>query len=163
VLMSRPSFHPTVTLSPRPVPCTPHQTPAPHAMAIDHVHARATGVTDLRDLGIWDQIMDALAVAHDATVQMIDTSIIHVHQHGAFITNNGGIVVFLIKPGGSKIIIHLFFNDLPLPTRRGKFCCLLLQPKNNREPNWLPQVVQKLSVPNTVGRRCEKSSIPLVL
>jgi hypothetical protein len=74
--------------------------------------------------------MDALAVAHDATVQMIDTSIIHLHQHGAFITNNGGHSrFFLIKPGGSKIIIHLFFNDLPLPTRRGKFCCLLLQPK----------------------------------
>src|SRR5262245_36111611 len=35
--------------------------------------------------------------------------------------------------------------------------------KNNREPHWLPQVVQKLSVPNTVGRRCEKSSIPLGL
>ena len=27
-----------------------------------------------RRAGIWDQIMDALAVAHDAAVQMIDTS-----------------------------------------------------------------------------------------
>jgi len=43
-----------------------------------------------RRAGIWDRIMDALAVAHDATVQMIDTSIVRVHQHGACITNNGG-------------------------------------------------------------------------
>jgi hypothetical protein len=37
---------------------------------------------------VWDQIMDALAVAHDAAVQM-DTSIVRVYQHGACITNNG--------------------------------------------------------------------------
>ena len=30
-----------------------------------------------------DQILDALTIAHDATVQMIDTSIVRVHQHGA--------------------------------------------------------------------------------
>jgi hypothetical protein len=32
--------------------------------------------------------MSALAGAHDAAVQMIDTSIIRVHQHGACITRN---------------------------------------------------------------------------
>ena len=32
--------------------------------------------------------MYALAAAHDATVQMIDTSIVRVHQHGACITRN---------------------------------------------------------------------------
>jgi len=40
--------------------------------------------------GHWDRIMDALAAAHDAAVQMIDTSIIRVHQHGACIANNSG-------------------------------------------------------------------------
>jgi hypothetical protein len=34
------------------------------------------------------RIMDALAAAHDAAVQMIDTSIVRVHQHGACITRN---------------------------------------------------------------------------
>ena len=29
------------------------------------------------------RIMDALAAAHDAAVQMIDTSIVRVHQHAA--------------------------------------------------------------------------------
>jgi len=32
--------------------------------------------------------MDALAAPHDADVQMIDTSIVRVHQHGARITRN---------------------------------------------------------------------------
>lgn len=35
--------------------------------------------------GVWDQIMDALAAMHDAAVQMIDTSIVRVHQHGGCI------------------------------------------------------------------------------
>jgi transposase len=36
-----------------------------------------------RRAGVWDRIMNALAAAHDPTVQMIDTSIVRVHQHGA--------------------------------------------------------------------------------
>jgi len=39
-----------------------------------------------RRAGVWGRIIDALAVAHDAVVQMIDTSIVRVHQHGAWIT-----------------------------------------------------------------------------
>ena len=41
-----------------------------------------------RRAGVWDRIMDALAAAHDAAVQMIDTSIVRVHQHGACIAGN---------------------------------------------------------------------------
>jgi len=33
-----------------------------------------------RRAGVWSRIMDALAAAHDASVQMIDTSIVRVHQ-----------------------------------------------------------------------------------
>jgi len=36
-----------------------------------------------RQAGIWDRIMDALAAGRDAAVQMIDTSVVRVHQHGA--------------------------------------------------------------------------------
>jgi hypothetical protein len=32
--------------------------------------------------------MNALAADHDAAVQMIDTSIVRVHQHGACIAGN---------------------------------------------------------------------------
>jgi transposase len=38
-----------------------------------------------RRAGVWARIMDALATAHDVSVQMIDTSIVWVHQHGACI------------------------------------------------------------------------------
>jgi transposase len=41
-----------------------------------------------RRAGVWSGIIDALAGAHDAAVQMIDTSIVRVHQHGACITRN---------------------------------------------------------------------------
>jgi transposase len=41
-----------------------------------------------RQAGIWDQIMEALAAAHDAAVQMIDTSVMRVHQLGACIAAN---------------------------------------------------------------------------
>jgi transposase len=35
-----------------------------------------------RTAAIWDLIMEALAEALDGSVQMIDTSIVRVHQHG---------------------------------------------------------------------------------
>ena len=41
-----------------------------------------------RRAGAWGRIMDALTAAHDAAVQMIDTSIVRVHQHAACITRN---------------------------------------------------------------------------
>jgi transposase len=41
-----------------------------------------------RQAGIWDQIRDALVAAHDAAAQIIDTSIVRVHQHGACIADN---------------------------------------------------------------------------
>jgi transposase len=41
-----------------------------------------------RRAGVWSRIMNALATAYDASVQMIDTSIVRVHQHGACILRN---------------------------------------------------------------------------
>jgi hypothetical protein len=38
--------------------------------------------------GCLEWIMNALAATHDAAVQMIDTSIIRVHQHAACIARN---------------------------------------------------------------------------
>ena len=38
-----------------------------------------------RRAGVWSRIIKALAGAHDTAVQMIDTSIVGVHQHGACI------------------------------------------------------------------------------
>ncbi len=41
-----------------------------------------------RQAGVWDRIMDALASGRDAAVQMIDTSVVRVHQHGACVAGN---------------------------------------------------------------------------
>src|SRR3982074_3743887 len=41
-----------------------------------------------RRAGVWGGVMKALAATHDAAVQMIDTSIVRVHQHGACISRN---------------------------------------------------------------------------
>jgi transposase len=41
-----------------------------------------------RSAGVWGRIMDSLAAAHDAAVQMIDTSIVRVHQQAACISRN---------------------------------------------------------------------------
>ena len=41
-----------------------------------------------RRAGVWDRIMEALAVSHDTAVQMIDTSIVRGRQHGACIADN---------------------------------------------------------------------------
>ena len=32
---------------------------------------------------VWDRLMDAIVAAHDGDVQMIDTSVVRVHQQGA--------------------------------------------------------------------------------
>jgi transposase len=36
-----------------------------------------------RKAGIWDQLMDAIVKAHGGDVQMIDSSIVRVHQHAS--------------------------------------------------------------------------------
>ena len=41
-----------------------------------------------RRAGVCGRIIDVLAAAHDAAVQMIDTSIVRVHQHRTCITRN---------------------------------------------------------------------------
>ncbi|MER8776371.1 IS5 family transposase [Mesorhizobium sp. M0977] len=51
----------------------------------DTAHApRATIASfDGGKAGVWDRLMHGITKAHDATVQMIDTSIVRVHQQGA--------------------------------------------------------------------------------
>jgi len=68
--------------------------------------------------GIWDQIMDALATMHDAAVQMIDTSIVRVHQHGACIAGNGQQHMGRSR-GGLTTKIHAVVDTNGLPVRIG--------------------------------------------
>ena len=60
-----------------------------HLGAIYRKHLVPTPLaTTASSAGVWSRIMDAIAAAHDVAVQMIDTSIVRVHQHGACITQN---------------------------------------------------------------------------
>ena len=68
-----------------------------------------------RRAGVWDRIMDALAAAHDAAVEMIDTSVVRVHQHGACIAGNREQPMGRSRGGlTSKIHAVVDANGLPL-------------------------------------------------
>ena len=44
--------------------------------------------------GIWDRLMDAIVKAHDGKVQMIDSSIVRVHQHASGVKKRVEFVVW---------------------------------------------------------------------
>jgi len=68
-----------------------------------------------RRAGVWDRIMDALAAGHDAAVQMIDTSVVRVHQHGACISYNNHQAMGRSRGGlTSKIHAVVDTNGLPV-------------------------------------------------
>jgi transposase len=69
-----------------------------------------------RRAGVWGRIMDALAKAHDASVQMIDTSIVRVHQHGVCITRNRKQSMGRSR-GGLTSKIHAVVDTNGLPVR----------------------------------------------
>jgi transposase len=68
--------------------------------------------------GVWDQIMDALAETHDAAVQMIDTSVVRVHQHGACIAGNSEQHMGRSR-GGLTTKIHAVVDTNGLPVQLG--------------------------------------------
>ena len=55
-----------------------------------------------RKAGVWDRLMDAITKAHDGTVQMIDTSIVRVHQQGATAKRGIEIIVSVVPEAGSR-------------------------------------------------------------
>jgi hypothetical protein len=59
--------------------------------------------------------MDALAADHDAAVQMIDTSVVRVHQHGACIADNNQQDISRSRDGlTSKFHAVVDANGLPI-------------------------------------------------
>jgi len=69
-----------------------------------------------RRAGVWSRIIEALATAQDAAVQMIDTSIVRVHQHGACITTNQRQSMGRSR-GGLTSKIHAVVDGNGLPVR----------------------------------------------
>jgi transposase len=68
-----------------------------------------------RKVGVWDRIMNALSADHDAAVQMIDTSIVRVHQHGACVARNKRQSMGRSRALTSKI--HALVDRSGLPVR----------------------------------------------
>jgi transposase len=69
-----------------------------------------------RRAGVWERIMNALASAHDAAVQMIDTSIVRVHQHAACVPRNRSQSMGRSR-GGLTSKIHAVVDTNGLPVR----------------------------------------------
>jgi transposase len=69
-----------------------------------------------RRAGVWGGMMNTLAATHDATVQMIDTSIIRVHQHAACIARNKRQSMGRSR-GGLTSKIHALVDTNGLPIR----------------------------------------------
>jgi transposase len=55
-----------------------------------------------RKAGIWDRLMDAIVKAHDGKVQMIDSSIVRVHQHASGVKKRVEFVVSVEAGAGSR-------------------------------------------------------------
>jgi transposase len=55
-----------------------------------------------RKAGIWDRLMDAIVAAHGGKIQMIDSSIVRVHQHSSGVKKRVEIVVWGEVGAGSQ-------------------------------------------------------------
>ena len=55
-----------------------------------------------RKAGVWDRLMDAIVAAYDGDVQMIDSSIVRVHQHGATAKRGVSIDVWVVQEAASQ-------------------------------------------------------------
>ena len=71
-----------------------------------------------RQAGIWRRIMETLVAPHDEAVQMIDTSIVRVHQHAACIARNKKQSMGRSR-GGLTSKIHAVVDTNGLPVRLG--------------------------------------------
>jgi transposase len=54
-----------------------------------------------RKAGVWDRLMDEITRLYDGDVQMIDTSIVRVHQHGATAKRGVEIDVWVVPEAAS--------------------------------------------------------------
>lgn len=64
------------------------------------------GFNRWRKAGVWDRLMDAITKAHDGKVQMIDTSVVRVHQQGATAKKGDRDHCLGRSRGGLTIKIH---------------------------------------------------------
>ena len=67
-----------------------------------------------RSAGVWDRILAAISHRNDADVQMIDSTIVRAHQHGACV-RRGGVEGLGRSRGGLTTKIHAVVDANGLP------------------------------------------------
>lgn len=50
-----------------------------------------------RKAGVWDRLMDAVSEAYDGDIQMIDSSVVRVHQHAASVKKTTEFIVWVAR------------------------------------------------------------------
>ena len=70
-----------------------------------------------RKAGVWDRLMDAIVEAHDGEVQMIDTSIVRVHQQGATAKRGVKIDVWVVPEADFTTKIHALVDKNGRPIK----------------------------------------------
>lgn len=70
-----------------------------------------------RKAGVWDRLMEAIAKAYDGRVQMIDTSIVRVHQQGATAKRGGRDHCLGRSRGGLTTKIHALVDAQGRPIK----------------------------------------------
>ena len=68
--------------------------------------------------GVWDRLMNTLAAGYDVAVQMIDSSVVRVHQHGSCIAGNAEQHMGCSR-GGLTSKIHAVVDANGLPVHLG--------------------------------------------
>jgi transposase len=57
-----------------------------------------------RKAGVWDRLMDAITVAHDGDIQMIDSTSVRVHQQAAT-AKRGVQITVSVAPGAEAEVL----------------------------------------------------------
>src|SRR4029453_5699598 len=70
-----------------------------------------------RKAGVWDRLMDAITVAHDGDIQMIDSTSVRVHQQAATAKRGAADHCLGRSRGGLTTKIHVVVDAKGLPTR----------------------------------------------
>ena len=83
-----------------------------------HARPATTGSFDGGEQASGETSLNALAAAHDAAVQMIDTSMVRVHQHAACIADSASQSVGRSR-GGLTSKLHAVVDANGLPIRLG--------------------------------------------
>jgi transposase len=108
-----------------------------------------------RRAGVWDQIMDALTAGHDAAVQMIDTSVVRVHQHGACIADNNHQDMGRSR-GGLTSKIHAVVDTNGLPVHLALTLGICFSPYLYRARNLIERFFNKIKQCRRVATRYDK-------